>query len=366
MKKKLFALLFALPLLLGGCLRNNGLCYCKEPLDLDGNGYCDTCGKPIPGAEAHEHIDTTGNGKCDICGIDMPLPPDTPKQPCKDGEHVDKDLDGRCDVCGYVMGTPAHTHTDVNPHDNHCDICGAVMEDCVNHIDQNHDGYCDVCGAKMPMPEGDVTVYLVLSSVGLYKGNKGVTVSEMFLENTVIYKAPAGSALPGKEDVTHMYGSAEFSCWYAYEGLGAPTVYTTVPSYNDVVLYANFVANGNTPTPPTPDPGPDPVDSETFYLNTSFSTGNWSKDDPKIAMYCWNDTGTTRMYTMTKVSDSQYKVDIAKNTYTGCLFLRMAQDSTFNPVNWDDSALWNKTNDLAIGTSRTAQMQTWNLCEWAS
>lgn len=363
MKKKLLVLLTALPLVLSGCLKNNGLCFCKEPVDTNLDGYCDNCHLPIENANAHTHIDTTGNGKCDICGYNMELPPDAPKQPCKDGEHVDKDGDSRCDICGADLSKPTHQHIDAN-HDNHCDICNAIMESCDgNHIDQNHDGYCDVCGEKIPVIQGDVTVYLVLSSVGLYKGSKGQTYSDLSLENTIKFTAPVGTALPGKGEVTHMYGSAEFDCWYAYEGLGAPTVYDTVPGFANLILYANFVANGSTPVKPDPD-DPTPVEKETYTLLTQFGEFNWSTADAKIVMYCWSSGGNTGIYPMGKVDDSTFTVDIAKGVYTNCLFARM--DPVSGYIGSGDWVVWNQTQNMDLSGYHTAQMTSWTLASWVA
>lgn len=375
MKKRLSLLFLALPFALAGCVRNNGLCYCKDSVDADGDGICDNCGSPMEGALVHEHVDSTGDGICDICGYELPLPPDVPTQPCKDGAHVDNNFDGICDVCGANTSAPAHEHIDANPHDEKCDICGAKMETCINHIDQNNDGKCDNCGAIIPKPTGDVTTYLVLSSVGLYKGTVGTTVTDKFLDNTVVFIAKPGTALPGKEDVTHLYGNADFDHWYAYEGAGAPTVYTTVPSTNGKILYASWIENGKDPVNPVHTcvdnnndglcdicgaqiGSPIPSETETYYLKTSFSTGNWSEANAKIQMYCWDNSGNSRVYTMNRDSDTQYSVAIPKGIYAGCLFVRMDPNKNFTGTNWSD--IWNQSEDLLFGTSHTAQITGWN------
>lgn len=381
MKKRLSLLFLALPFALAGCVRNNGLCYCKDSVDADGDGICDNCGSPMEGALVHEHVDSTGDGKCDICGYEIPLPPDVPTQPCKDGTHVDNNFDGICDVCNANIKVPAHEHIDANPKDHQCDICGAKMEECTNHIDQNNDGKCDNCGVVIPKPTGDVTTYLVLSSVGLYKGAVGTTVTDKFLENTVVFIAKPGTALPGKEDVTHLYGSADFDHWYAYDGAGAPTVYTTVPSTNGKILYASWIENGKDPSDPTHtcvdnnNDGlcdicgaqiglPIPSETETYYLNTQFGDNNWSKDNAKIQMYCWDNSGNTRAYTMNRDNDNQFSVAIPKAFYTGCKFLRMDQNSPFNPQNWNNDDLWNWSGDLVLGSSHTAQVTDWYSVSW--
>lgn len=373
MKKRLSLLFLAIPFALAGCVKNNGLCYCKDSVDADGDGVCDNCGLPMEGALVHEHIDSTGDGLCDICGYAIPLPPDVPTQPCKDGEHVDNNFDGICDICSANISMPPHEHIDANPHDHKCDVCGAAMEECVDHIDLNNDGKCDNCGAIIPKPTSEVTTYLVLSDVGLYKGAVGTTVTDKFLENTVVFIAKPGTPLPGKEDVTHRYGSAEFDHWYAYEGAGAPTVYTTVPSTNGKILYASWLANGSTPVTPTHtcvDKNGDGLcdicyqnmggssETETYYLKTQFAEGNWAEADAKIQMYCWDNSGNNRLYTMNRDSDAQYSTAIPKGKYTGCLFLRMEPNFNFDPANW--SGYWNQSEDLAFGSSHTAQITGWN------
>ena len=92
-------------------------------------------------------------------------------------------------------------------------------------------------------PENNVPVdtYLVLSSVGLYKGEKGKSIEEKMLENAVIYNALPGSDLPGKDDITTIDASkGEFDGWVCYEGTGFPTVYTKVPNAAGMILYATF------------------------------------------------------------------------------------------------------------------------------
>lgn len=354
MKKSILAFLIAAPMLLASCIRNNGLCYTHKDENLD--GICDVCGAEV---DLHEHVDASGDGKCDICGMTMPLPPG-PVNPCEDGKHVDHDLDGTCDVCGAKMDIPAHTHVDSNG-DHKCDVCNAVMEECTNHLDNNHDGYCDYCGAKMEIPS-EVTVYLVLTSVGLYKGNVGNTVESMYLENAVTLQGAPGDSLPGKEDVTHAYNSkAVFTNWLCYEGKGAPTVYTTFPYENNKVLYANFVADGYNPVPgPTPGPDPTPVGEKTFYLYTNFQDGSsdWTQGGEKFYAWAWSSTNSGQAYSLSKVSDSYYSYNLPENT-TGLLFVRVPESTT--SFDWNTTTVWNQTSDLNIEAGKTtAQITCWH------
>lgn len=355
--KKFKALLLAVPFLLTGCVRNNGLCYTHT--DADGDGICDVCGAEVP--LCPEHKDENNDGFCDLCGAHMPTPPG-PVNPC--ATHTDKDMDGKCDVCGADMSTPEHTHID-SVKDGKCDICGATMTPCTTHLDQDHDGYCDYCGTKMDVPLGKVTTYLVLSSVGRYKGQVGTTDAEKHLENVVKYEADVGTALPGKDEITHAYGSATFESWLCYEGLGAPTVYTTVPNAQGKILYANFVANGSDPVKPDPDPDPQPKETYTYTLLTSFNNGqyNWSQDGAQIFVHAWNNNNDAKSYKMTKVDDGKFTVDLPQNYYTGLLFARAPSDAT--SLDWN--TLWNKTSDMTFESGKfTAQIDDWGHATWVA
>ena len=344
--KKLFAFLLAAPLFLSSCIMNNGICYTHT--DNNKDGICDVCGNKVKvDGESSSSGDSSASG--DIAG-----------NPCT--THVDHDLDGTCDVCGAVLSVPTHDHVD-GDQDGHCDICNATMIVCNHHNDGNGDGLCDNCGAVMPTVTGDVTVYLVLSSVGLYNGKRGDTIVDKNLENTIAYIGQVGSNLPGKDVVTHSYGSATFDSWVAYDGAGAPTVYTKVPAVVNKILYAQFVPNGQAPvTPTTPTDPTIPVTTETkaYTLKTNFAEGNWSNDDAKIQVYCWDNMSNNRLYTCTKVDSDTFTFEIL-TSYTGCLFLRMASTTTFDPQNWDTSLLWNQSADLTIdSTKTTCQITGWN------
>ena len=343
--KKLLAFLLAAPLFLSSCIRNNGICYTHT--DADKDGICDVCGSKVKVEPSNDPNSTV-----------------IPGNPCS--EHVDHDLDGTCDVCGANMSAPAHDHID-GDQDGKCDICGASMVICLHHNDANADGLCDHCGAQMPLPTGVVTVYLVLSSVGLYNGQRGDDIPALNLENTVAMSLTVGSLLPGKDTitqgdgttlyaVTHSYGSATFSHWAAYDGAGAPTVYTKVPAVNNKILYAQFVPNGQAPvTPSTPDTPSIPEDTSTtkaFKLKTSFADGNWQNDSAKILVYCWDDMANSKVYSTSAV-DSDYVSFTISTSYTNCLFLRMPQDNNFDPQQWN--GVWNQSVDLAITSAVKAK-----------
>ncbi len=345
--RKLFAFLLAAPLFLGSCIMNNGICYTHT--DANKDGICDVCGSKVkvePSEDANSGV--------------------IPGNPCV--THVDHDLDGTCDVCGANMAAPAHDHID-GDQDGKCDICGASMIICNHHNDANGDGKCDNCGADMPIVTGDVTVYLVLSSVGLYNGQKGDTFIEMNLENTIAYIGQVGSLLPGKDVVTHSYGSATFDSWVAYDGAGAPTVYTKVPAIRNKILYAQFVPNGQTPVPPTDTPDPVIPDEDTimktYTLKTSFTGGNWSVSNPDILVWCWSNS-SSKMYTATKVDDDTYTFSIKSYAdakyYDSLLFLRLptGNGASFDPQRWGEMTIWNQSTDLAIDFSKSvAKITGW-------
>ena len=346
--KKIFSFLLAAPLFLSSCIMNNGICY--EHTDANSDGICDVCGSKVKtdggsssGSTDDDH-DHSGEGGGSVT-------------PCT--THVDKDFDSICDVCGANLSVPTHSHVDSDK-DGKCDICSASMGICTIHIDKDANGFCDNCGATMQtIPSGtEVTIYLVLSSVGTIDGSSGTIYSDLHLEHAYRLNARVGEALPGKDRIKHAYNSADFEAWVAYEGAGAPTVYTTVPGVNNKILYAQFTPNGNAPDTPTPTPGPD-VDTttKTFTLQTNFGDQNWSIADPLIAAHAWDDNGNAYTFAGTKVDENSYTFDIY-NSMKHVLFVRAPQGTTLNPLNWD--AVWNQTDNLDIGSSVTAKITSWS------
>lgn len=99
-----------------------------------------------------------------------------------------------------------------------------------------------------PVSEGEVVdTYLVLGTIGLYKGQPGQSFgSPFFLENAIKFTAEAGSDLPGQEDVTTISTSTGvFESWVLYEaGMGALTKVTKVPMYKNAILYAYYSDSG--------------------------------------------------------------------------------------------------------------------------
>ena len=349
--KKLFAFLLAAPLFLGSCVMNNGICY--EHVDANKDGICDVCGSVVKSSSSEGGSSEGGGGSSGGGG-------DIPGNPCT--THIDHDLDGKCDNCGADMSIAPHDHIDADQNGS-CDICGANMIVCNDHKDNNGDGYCDICGAVMPnVPAGtEVTIYLVLSSVGTLDGITGITYGDFNLEYAHRLIAKVGDPLPGKDRVKHLYQSADFEAWVAYEGAGAPTVYTTVPGVNNKILYAQFTPNGTTPVVPDPDPDPS-IDTTTtqYTLKTNFAEGNWSVDSPLIVAYAWLDSNS-RVFAGTQVDENTYTFDIYKS-YTSMLFLRLAPGTPITPFDWEASKgnIWNQSEDISVVAGKTvAQITSW-------
>ena len=206
----------------------------------------------------------------------------------------------------------------------------------------------------------DVTTYLVLSPVGLYKNQKGTNIASKFIENAVKYVAKPGTDLPGKEDVTCTTSGVDFVSWLCYEGTGAPVEYTKVPNESGKILYASFETTGE-----TPEGDGDTEDTYVFNLNTKLENGdgNWQNDDAVIFAYLWDSTNDlyNESIKLERVSDSYYSFEFDKEeSYDHVLFVRMPAGSS--EMNWDTK--WNQTIDLQIDFSyREAQIISWESSE---
>jgi len=98
----------------------------------------------------------------------------------------------------------------------------------------------------MHLDESDHTTYLMMSPYGTldFEGApiKG-KVSDKFYENTIIWKAEAGSELPTGTKVKSTVNGATFRGWAYYDEDNTnvfPDYYTTVPNKNGVALKAIF------------------------------------------------------------------------------------------------------------------------------
>ena len=142
-------------------------------------------------------------------------------------------------------------HTDIDGN-GLCDKCGAIIGDPCEHVDANGDLICDNCHAYMQEKSEEeeekevitsCKAYLVLSSVGRYNGSSGERIEEKHLEHAVVFEGAPGTDLPGADAVKHSNpSSCSFKEWVAYEGKGAPTVYSKLPEAKEIILYAVFEA----------------------------------------------------------------------------------------------------------------------------
>lgn len=211
-----------------------------------------------------------------------------------------------------------------------------------------------------------VDTYLVLSSIGLYKGEKGKSIEEKMLENTVIYNALPGTDLPGKEDITTIEGSkGEFDGWVCYEGTGFPTVYTKVPEVAGMVLYATFKngtgsggeggGSGNTGTT---------TQYTTIYLDATSHLNpdddqTWASGNAAVTMHVWSyTTGDNAMIQMNNLNNGFYSADVDLGKYTNVIFLRH-QDG--KAASFDDGGYWNKTGELLFVADKNCfKITSWN------
>ena len=238
---------------------------------------------------------------------------------------------------------------------------GCIM---YNGIPQKGD---DPTPSPKPGPDGpdgpdvpvvtNVTTYLVLSPVGLYKNAKGTNIESKFIENAVEFVAEPGTDLPGKEDVTSTTQGVDFVSWLCYEGTGAPVEYTKVPDKSGKILYASFETNGE-----IPEAEGDTEDSYVFTLNTQLENGegNWQVDDVAIFAYVWKEgvDGYNDSIKLSKASDSHYTFELSKDEeYDHVLFARMPAGS--EELEW--GSVYNQTVNLAIDFNyREAQIISWD------
>ena len=217
-------------------------------------------------------------------------------------------------------------------------------------------------GASTKITE-PVDTYLVLSSVGLYKGEKGKSIENKMLENAVVYNAKPGEDLPTKEDVTTIDASkGEFDGWVSYEGTGFPTVYTKVPNEAGKILYATFKngtgsGSGST-TPSTPNA------LTTIYLDATqkLNAGDdqtWASGGAAVTMHVWSyTTGDNAMIKMNNLNNGFYSADVDLGKYTNVIFLRHGNDAE---ASFSEGGYWNKTGDLLFVADKNCfKITSWN------
>lgn len=211
-----------------------------------------------------------------------------------------------------------------------------------------------------------INTYLVLSSVGLYNGEKGRSIEEKMLENAIVFNALPGTDLPTKEEITTIDASkGEFDGWVCYEGTGFPTIYTKVPNEENKILYATFKngegsggggQGGSTVTP---------TKLTTIYLDATVKLNNpddgqtWASGDAAVTMHVWSyTTGDNAMIKMNNLNNGFYSADVDLGIYTNVIFLRHDNNAT---PSFEDGGYWNKTGDLLFVADKNCfKITSWN------
>ena len=202
-------------------------------------------------------------------------------------------------------------------------------------------------------------VYLMLSIYGTITAAgapvKG-EVSEMFYENTVVWVAEAGTALPGKADVESSVADAEFRGWAYYDEDNDnvwPDYYDTVPTKNGLALKAIFDGTnaggggggggGGTPT--------------TNITWTVEDMPTWVKDNGCIIFaWAWQNGAEGSWYELTYTSDTSATFE-APSDLAGMLLARCAEGTT--TPDWTKTTdgagrVYNKTNDVNTEPGKTS------------
>ena len=215
-----------------------------------------------------------------------------------------------------------------------------------------------------PVNNVPVDTYLVLSSVGLYKGEKGKSIESKMLENAIVYSALPGSDLPGKEDITTIDASkGEFDGWVSYEGTGFPTIYTKVPESVGVILYATFKNGTGGGGGSSSQSGPT-TQYTTIYLDATERLNpdddqTWATGNAAVTMHVWSyTTGDNAMIKMNNLNNGFYSADVDLGKYTNVIFLRHANDKE---AKFEDGGYWNTTGDLLFVADKNCfKVTSWN------
>ena len=214
-----------------------------------------------------------------------------------------------------------------------------------------------------PVITDPIDTYLVLSSIGLYNGEKGKNIEEKMLENALVFNAKPGEDLPGKDQVTAVAGSkGEFVSWVCYEGTGFPTVYTKVPNEAGKILYALFEngnGSGNTPVNPV-----NPSNETTIYLDATqkLNEGDdqtWATGNAAVTMYVWSAaSGDSSYIKMNNGGNGIYSASVNLDIYTNVIFLR--HDSSVT-ASIEEGGSWNRTGKLLFVVDYNCfKITSWN------
>lgn len=209
-----------------------------------------------------------------------------------------------------------------------------------------------------------IDIYLVLSPIGLYNGEKGKSIEDKMLENAIVFNAKPGEDLPTKENVSAIAGSnGVFDSWVSYEGTGFPTVYTKVPDTPGKILYATFINGDGSSTPVNPVDPSNPNKMTTIYLDATQKLNSdddqtWATSNPAITMHVWSySTGASENIKMTNNGNGIYSANVCIDIYTNVVFVRHAEGTA---VSFKEGEYWNKTGDLLF----VADMNCFKITSW--
>lgn len=189
-----------------------------------------------------------------------------------------------------------------------------------------------------------VDTYLVLTPVGLFDGQPGESIPDLYLENAVKYSAESGSDLPGKDHVTTIESSkGEFSHWARYDEGGALTTYTKVPNRSGSIFYAVFDADGS---------------------GNASDIGGSTNEKMKVYFQAPTSWTTANIYYWTTGEDGPNKwpgVAMNKENNTG-LYSYTYDTLTYQNVIFNNGNA--QTGDLESPTSADADCYFWDIKDW--
>lgn len=209
-----------------------------------------------------------------------------------------------------------------------------------------------------------IDIYLVLSSVGLYNGEKGKTIDDKMLENAIVFNAKPGTELPTKEQITAIPGSkGEFEGWVSYEGGGFPKIYDKVPADPGKILYALFKNGNGSSNPVVPVDPSNPNKMTTIYLDATEKLNSeddqtWATGGAEVTMYVYSPLEDKNEYIkMTNGGNGIYSANVCLDLYTNVLFLRHANGAQVTK----DDGYWNKTGNLLfVPNMNCFKVTSWN------
>lgn len=184
----------------------------------------------------------------------------------------------------------------------------------------------------------NITVYLNLTPTGLIDGNAGEPIESMYIDNGYVFIAEAGETLPNETRITSTEVGVHFGGWYVYEeqtNPGVPTIYTSVPNVNNVILQA-FWTSDNEPS--------EPSDHEIYIDVTGLSW--WNDGHAATYAYTWDNVGPLNgvwpgeyLY-----KEGNYYVVYVPDNATHIIISRV--NPSVPPTS--EGAIWNKTVDIPM------------------